>query len=342
MVSKPLKISTPDILFLLHATRINGSQFMSRARRFVATLNNPQCTLEELWLPEEMSYIACGDEKAPTTGLRHFQIYFETKNKASLGRLLKVLETHWKSHPFLAIAKGTPLQNAEYCSKEGIFLERGEAMKQGARSDLQAVIASIAEGSTIKELWEAHPIEMIKFGQGIKRCYDMTSPSLTQKAMKSFDLTEFPPSWPAGEIMLGLGEKSIILWGEAGCGKTCFARALLPNALFVSHIDDLLNYDQGAHDGIIFDDMSILHMPREAQIHIMDVEQPRSIHCRYQTANIPAGTKKIWTTNNDGGFIYLQGDAALERRVNKFHLKTVPDAVPDEPGFEFEVPEWMN
>jgi len=309
-----------------------GSQFMSRSRRFVSTLNNPQCTLEELW-HQDMSYLVAGDEVAPQTGTRHFQIYFETKSKASMSTLLPKLASLWKSHPYLACAKGTSAQNKEYCTKGGTFWEHGEPMKQGARSDLQAVIASIADGSTMKQLWTEHPEQMIKFGQGIKRCYDMTSPNLTQKAMKSFDLKDFNPNWPLAFIQSCLTTKSIILWGKAGCGKTCFARAILPKALFVSHMDDLLKYDEGEHDGIIFDDMNFLHVPREAQIHIVDCEQPRSIHCRYQVANIPAMTKKIFTTNNVDGCIFLSNDGAIERRIERIELR---EELPAELNFNIE------
>jgi len=301
----------------------------------VSTLNNPQCTLEELWLPEEMSYLVAGDEVAPQTGTRHFQIYFETKSKASMSTLLPKLAAHWKSHPYLATAKGNQVSNVDYCKKGGTFWEHGEPLRQGARSDLQGVIASIAEGSTMKELWQKHPEQMIKFNQGIKRCYEMTSPNLTQKAIKSFELKDFNPAWPVGLIQNILGQKSVILWGEAGCGKTCFARAILPKALFVSHMDDLLKYDEGEHDGIIFDDMNFLHTPREAQIHIVDCEQPRSIHCRYNAASIPSGTKKIFTTNNYDGVIFVAGDGAIKRRVEVFELRQGGLPAPGELVFEF-------
>jgi len=89
---------------------------------------------------------------------------------------------------------------------------------------------------------------------------------------------------------------------------------MMPTALFVTHMDDLLKFDAGQHEGIIFDDMSFLHLHREGQIHLVDVEQPRSIHCRYSAANIPANTPKIVTTNNEGGKVVDLFDAAIKRR----------------------------
>ncbi len=79
-----------------------------------------------------------------------------------------------------------------------------------------------------------------------------------------------------------------------------------------SHIDDLKRFDPDIHSGIIFDDMDFRHMPRQAQIYITDIDNDRSIHVRYDTVFIPAGTKKIFTCNEEG-FPFID-DAAIKRR----------------------------
>lgn len=298
---------------------------MSRGRRFTFTLNNPTCLIDELYHPALMSYIVAGLEEAPTTGTIHYQGYLETHSKKSLGPLLKELESLWGSHPYLTISKGTSEENKNYCLKEGTAsIEKGSPMRQGARMDLSSVTEAIASGSTMRELWRNFPQEMIKYHAGIKQAYLMLSPNTSQSAMTTYSLSTFGPMMPSEEIMENLKTHSVILWGPSGSRKTSYARALLPKALFVSHMDDLALYDQGEHDGIIFDDMSFTHLPRESQIHIFDMEQPRSIHIRYNTATIPAGTKKIFTTNNQSGFIYIAGDAAIERRLKKHEIKLTP------------------
>lgn len=85
-------------------------------------------------------------------------------------------------------------------------------------------------------------------------------------------------------------------------------------------MDDLIHFESGEYDGIIFDDMDFRHLPRVAQIHILDTDDRRSIHCRYTCANIPAGTRKIFTTNEDGGSIFSFPDPALDRRCKIRHL----------------------
>lgn len=92
---------------------------------------------------------------------------------------------------------------------------------------------------------------------------------------------------------------TLLIVGESGIGKTTWAKQVIPKpCLFVSHIDDLRKFKPNYHLSILFDDVSILHMPETAQIHLTDAENPRSIHCRYGTARIPAGTVKIFTCNS--------------------------------------------
>lgn len=113
---------------------------------------------------------------------------------------------------------------------------------------------------------------------------------------------------------------TLILWGEAGTGKTSLAKSLIPTALFLNHLDKLKDFNPGIHGGIIFDDMSFLHRPREDHIAITDVENDRQIHIRYKIAEIPAFTAKIMTTNKRPHEILLTYDAAILRRITMWQM----------------------
>lgn len=108
-------------------------------------------------------------------------------------------------------------------------------------------------------------------------------------------------------------QRSLVLYGESGVGKTTWAKRHIPlPCLFVSHLDVLKDYDSTYHRGIIFDDVSFMHFPRESQIHIVDTFDPRAIHCRYRVAHIPASTPKVFTANRR----ILMDDPAINRRIS--------------------------
>lgn len=109
--------------------------------------------------------------------------------------------------------------------------------------------------------------------------------------------------------------KTILLAGESGYGKTSFAISLFGNPLLCSHIDQLKEFDPIIHDAIIFDDMVFTHWPRESQIHIVDYDHPRAINVKHSVAYIPAKTKKIITTNRHASEVLLISDKAIRRRI---------------------------
>jgi len=111
--------------------------------------------------------------------------------------------------------------------------------------------------------------------------------------------------------------RSHLIIGPSGIGKTTWAlREANKPALLVTHMDTLKSVTKD-HKSIIFDDMSFIHIPREAQIQLVDRDLPRSIHVRYGTANIPAGIQKIFTANVP---IFDTSDEAIRRRVNTVHF----------------------
>lgn len=118
-------------------------------------------------------------------------------------------------------------------------------------------------------------------------------------------------------IMPTSEQHSVVITGPSGCGKTTWAltNCELPT-LFVTHMDILRQFEPNLHQSIIFDDMSFSHLPREAQIHLVDRTQTNSIHVRYTTASIPAGTQKIFTSNVP---IFTEDDA-IDRRITKIKI----------------------
>ncbi|AXH75780.1 MAG: replication-associated protein [Cressdnaviricota sp.] len=179
--------------------------------------------------------------------------------------------------------------------------------RQGERSDLTELTNDIKDPTMDKKkLWLKHPEAMMKFHRG---AYEMMNVVRTQSVSAKYKLNDFPKWTPITDW-----SRSHIIWGPAGVGKTQFALAHFSNPLFVSHVDDLKTFNND-YDGIVFDDMCFAHIPRTAQIHLVDIDTPRSIHIRYGCARIPANTKKIFTTNEEHGEIFDLLDGAIARRV---------------------------
>lgn len=110
---------------------------------------------------------------------------------------------------------------------------------------------------------------------------------------------------------------TLVIRGPSGCGKTTWAKINMPKpCLFVSHIDQLKEFKPQFHVSIIFDDVDFTHYPRTAQIHIVDFDNTRAIHCRHHIAVIPAGIYKCFTCNEWP----LSDDQAVARRIRKINV----------------------
>ncbi|AXQ66588.1 MAG: replication protein [Circoviridae sp.] len=147
---------------------------------------------------------------------------------------------------------------------------------------------------------------MVRYTQGIQAMYAQLSPvmEMTRYEMDTFRFNI--------DFMEGSAH---VVYGPTGTRKTSYCVSKYPEALFVRHMDDLKRYDR--HQVIIFDDMSFSHLPRTAQIHLVDWDQPSSIHIRYGTAIIPRHILKIFTTNIRDIF---SEDAAIDRRIKYHHV----------------------
>lgn len=110
----------------------------------------------------------------------------------------------------------------------------------------------------------------------------------------------------------------LFIHGGTNTGKTEWAIAHFSSCLLVRHMDKLKEFNPQIHDGIVFDDMSFKHIPREAMIHLLDWNRASSIHCRHSIAEIPARTRKIFTSNLSYDEVFPEDSTgAIYRRITK-------------------------
>lgn len=277
-----------------------------QSKFWIAVRNNyteeeTEC-LESLFESGRLSYYIQARETGDS-GTPHLQCYIEFEKRVRFSQV-KALLPGWH----LERRRGTAAEAADYCRKGGDYTEQGAISRgQGHRSDLDRATAAILDGRSLREVALEQPGVFVRYHGGLQR--------LRETVITVHNpCTLVDPIWRWDPIELS---GSHIFWGPPGSGKTEYAKFLLPKALFVTHMDDLGKFDATVYSGIIFDDMSFLHLPREAQIHLVDFDNPRSIHVRYKVANIPSGTLKIFTTNVVRGEIFTF-DGAINRRLT-FH-----------------------
>jgi len=185
----------------------------------------------------------------------------------------------------------------KYIKKDGKFLEFGNVENKKPK------LSEIPEG----ELFDHCVANRVGYGyyQEEKRRRNNVSLDILEEGVgtMNFYLSSLIPDF----------SKTIVLIGTSGVGKTTWAikHAAKP-AILISHADDLKLYQANYHRSIIFDDMSFTQWPTTSQIHLVDKDLPRSIHIRYGTVKLPAGTTKIFTCNT---MPFIEEEAIL-RRIN--------------------------
>jgi len=122
-------------------------------RSWLFTINNytEDDERQVLQLAEHVAYMIVGKEIAPTTNTPHYQGYIYFNSPTSLRSVCKKLtRAHWM------VAKGTPKQNEEYCSKSAdLLIKKGEIPIQGKRNDIHSTMTQLKEGHNMRAIIEA-------------------------------------------------------------------------------------------------------------------------------------------------------------------------------------------
>lgn len=293
----------------------HAKKFTSKTKYICFTLNNytadeyKACEAVQVGPGGPTTYLVYALETSQS-GTPHIQGYAEFLNRTTIAGFKKLFGS---TRYHLEARRGTSLEASEYCKKEDPnVVVKGELStdSSGKRTDLDDISDMIKGGASKRSIAEAFPSQYMRYHTGIDKMLKVLAP---QK-----DLTGFPLDSFKFQVEFEEGYSHIMV-GPSGCGKTSYARSAFPKALLVSHKDDLLKFDKDIYSAIIFDDMSFAHEPRTSQIHLVDQDDDRSIHVRYSTALIPAGTVKIFTTNVLD--IFDLSDPAIKRRVKVHHVE---------------------
>jgi len=201
-----------------------------------------------------------------------------------------------------------------YCKKDGDFVEAPKNLYANGSIGLEHATVCLSFDS--EESWMSHCIEekiSYQYAQWFwQRMHGDASTIVTgdHEGKMCAALEKFTYNFEES--------KSLILRGPSGCGKTTWAKRNVPlPSLFCSHVDELKSFRTGFHKSIIFDDVDFNHWPRTSQIAIVDIENPRQVHCRHAIARIPAYIAKVFTCNADP---VLLSDEAIRRRCRVINV----------------------
>lgn len=154
----------------------------SRAKRWCFTLNNPseeevaQLSAEHL---ARVCKAAVYGRECGETGTEHLQGYVELTDKCSLVGLKRVLPGLARAH--LEIARGSPIQAAEYCRKEGrVEVDFGEFRTSANTGNALVKCKSIISGGggfeKLYEDDETFPVA-IRYEKGLRNYCDIAQAS---------------------------------------------------------------------------------------------------------------------------------------------------------------------
>lgn len=308
-MSQDINTSSNPTITVDEETHNDHGRRNSRSQFWVFTRNNytevDLALLSTLVSEKKATYLGFGKEVGER-GTRHLQGYIEFPTRLRFTQVKALLPGCW-----LDTRRGTAQQADEYCQKEGDYISYGTRSQpqQGRRKDLERVATLVKEGASLKRIAAEEPEAFIKYHKGIA-----TLKTFLQ--VMHFEVKNGPWKWPQPTDIT-----TLVIVGPTGIGKTEFAKSLLPKALFIRHLDRLLEYQSEEYEGIIFDDMAFTHMHREAQIHLLDWDCDSDMHIRYTVATIPRNTRKIFTCNERNGPIFDELDPAIKRRItNKIYL----------------------
>lgn len=298
-------------------------QMAIRVRGWCFTINNAPNDYRLTFLAEKMVYCVYQWEVGTLGHTPHIQGYLELKNATRMPSV-KVLLGSQTVH--LEVRRGTRDQARNYCMKEDTRLPGGpelagpfefgewKAVAQGERNDLNAVKEALDAGNSMKSISQNFFPQFVRNERGFKRYMAINAPPTFEK----HPITDY--SLDPKDL-----DKPAFFHGPSGIAKTGYALAHFQNPFLVSNLDDLQNLDTD-HDGLVFDDMCFTDLRPEAVIHLLDIENTRSIHNRFQNAIIPRGMKRIFTHNLPlelvffSQFISSSQVEAIKRRLNVYEL----------------------
>lgn len=282
--------------------------------------------------PDFVRFLICQLERGSESGRLHLQGYVESRRAVRFSALQRGLERRLSLRESLGSADA----NIVYCSKEEGRVAGpwrvGVPVRQGQRTDLEAVRQAVANQVSENDLWEQHFPVMVKYHRAISEYVNIRHRATT-------------PSSAAGTEPPLQRIDVYVYWGDTGLGKSRRARYEAHHPFIVSAgVKNDIWFDGYTPGRDIIIDEYNGQLPINWLKRLLDnYEFELPVKCRM----VPRGARRIFlTSNEDPRHWYpaagIADVAALMRRLGTIIQFTqpwtppVPVAAPecDEPAAE--------
>lgn len=217
----------------------------SPAVHWCATWNNPpqdelgDTPITGMAMVRYTTYYVQGEEIAPTTGTPHLQIYFHLRLKQRLSQVKRLFPEDCGIH-LEKMKAPTAKQAADYCKKDGKFVEFGLLPRNASesKSENHRQVILLAKSGDLNQIADEYPTEYLIYNrtlEHISRNSRVASVALTP--------TSYPGIW---------------IYGAPGVGKSRHARELAPTAFHKMTNKWWCGYS--GEDDVIIDDVDAKSM----------------------------------------------------------------------------------
>ncbi|AXH73216.1 MAG: putative viral replication protein [Demetevirus haddotis] len=241
-----------------------------RHHNWCFTLNNwcadDVARLENLVESQVARYLVFGYETAPSTGTPHLQGYVSFVDQLRITQV----KAHVGERVHLEAARGTPQANKEYCTKSGVFFERGTMpVAQGSPQGkidifiqwVQQFCMENGRAPAEFEYGKEFPQLFVQYRNNLASLVSFyaPSPSLEDGVLKEWQLDLL------GVLLCEADDREVIFMvdPQGGAGKTWFQRYMLTQHSEKTQVLSIAKRDDIAH--AIQEDKSIFlfNVPRQ-------------------------------------------------------------------------------
>lgn len=246
----------------------------------------------------DVDYLVIGKEVGDG-GTPHLQCYVEVPTRCRLSGIRRLVSSRAHFEP----RKGTALQAAEYCKKDGTFVEFGglSQPQRGRRTDLEEIKEMLDSGSSMLSVAEQHFSQFLQYRRGFEAYASLRRPPALRADLKVY-----------------------VLWGDTGVGKSRIVHHLFPE---IGHVhDSSLQWFDGynGQSRVLLDDFRGDGVKPHFLLKVLDIYP---LQVPVKGSFVAWNPERIYITSNEEppwGFLREQ-EPLLRRLTSVYHVADAID-----------------